>query len=133
MVTSGVTEALNLSIRAVTRAGDVVAVESPGCFEILRALEALQLRAIEIPHVPKLGVNLDLLEAASAEHPIKAILLTATCHNPVGDCVDDARKELIVRFAADRRIRLSRGMHSVIWSSAENGRARSRRSTPRAS
>ncbi len=109
VVTSGVTEALNLSIRAVARAGDVVAVESPGCFEILRALEALQLRAIEIPHVPKLGVNLDLLDSAAAQHAIKAILLTATCHNPVGDCVDDARKELIVRFAAERRIPIIEG------------------------
>ena len=109
VITSGATEAINLSIRAVARAGDVVAVESPGCFEILRALEALQLHAIEIPHVPKLGVNLDLLEAASARHPIKAILLTATCHNPVGDCVDDARKELIVRFAAERRIPIIEG------------------------
>ena len=109
VITSGAIEAINLSIRAVARAGDVVAVESPGCFEILRALEALQLHAIEIPHVPKLGVNLDLLEAASARHPIKAILLTATCHNPVGDCVDDARKELIVRFAAERRIPIIEG------------------------
>ncbi len=109
VVTSGATEALNLSIRAVARAGDVVAVESPGCYEILRALEALQLRAIEIPHVPKLGVNLDLLDAAAAQHAIKAILLTATCHNPVGDCVDDARKELIVRFAAERRIPIIEG------------------------
>src|SRR5262245_14588991 len=109
VVTSGVTEAFNLSIRAVARAGDVVAVESPGCFEILRALEALQLNAIEIPHVPKRGVNIDLLATAADRHPIKAILMTATCHNPVGDCVDDERKELIVRFAAERRIPIIEG------------------------
>jgi DNA-binding transcriptional MocR family regulator len=109
VVTSGVTEAFNLSIRAVARAGNVVAVESPGCFEILRALEALQLNAIEIPHVPKLGVNIDLLETTTARHPIKAILMTATCHNPVGDCVDDERKALIVRFAAERRIPIIEG------------------------
>ena len=109
VVTSGSIEAYNLSIRAVARAGDVVAVESPGCFEILRALEAMQLRAVEIPHVPKRGIDLDLLATAAARHTIKAILLTATCHNPVGDCVDDGRKEMIVRFAAERQIPIIEG------------------------
>ena len=109
VITSGSVEAYNLSIRAVARPGDVVAVESPGCFEILRALEALQLRAVEIPHVPKLGINLDLLKGAAAHHAIKAILMTATCHNPVGDCVDDARKEAIVRFATERQIPILEG------------------------
>jgi DNA-binding transcriptional MocR family regulator len=109
VITSGSVEAYNLSIRAVTRPGDVVAVESPGCFEILRALEALQLRAVEIPHIPKLGINLDLLRRATAQHAIKAILVTATCHNPVGDCVDDVRKEAIVRFATERQIPILEG------------------------
>ena len=49
LVTSGSTEALNLSIRAVTKPGDVVAVESPSCYETLQVLEALHLRAVEVP------------------------------------------------------------------------------------
>ena len=59
VITSGSTEALNLSIRAVAKPGDVVAVETPGCFEILTALKALHMRAIEVPHVGGSGIDLE--------------------------------------------------------------------------
>ena len=58
VVTSGSTEALNLAIRAVTSPGSVVAVESPSCYETLQVLESLHLRAVEVPHVPKQGIDL---------------------------------------------------------------------------
>jgi DNA-binding transcriptional MocR family regulator len=109
IVTSGATEALNLSIRAVTRPGDVVAVDSPGCYEILQVLESLQLRAVEIPHVLRTGIDPDLLAAAARKYPLKAIILNATCHNPFGDCVDDARKADIVAFATAHDIPLIEG------------------------
>jgi DNA-binding transcriptional MocR family regulator len=100
VVTSGSTEALNLAIRAVAKPGDVVAVESPGCFDVLEALEALQMRAVEVPHVPHAGVHQALLAAAAKKHRVKALLVNATCHNPIGDCVPDARKAELVAFAA---------------------------------
>jgi DNA-binding transcriptional MocR family regulator len=106
VVTSGATEALNLSIRAVAKAGDVVAVESPGCYEILQALEALQLRAIEIPHVPKQGVDLEWVAAAARRHRLKALMLNTSCHNPIGDCVSDASKAALVAFATKHDIAL---------------------------
>src|SRR4030095_9147427 len=68
VVTSGCTEALNLAIRAVAKAGDVVGVESPGCYENLQALEALQMRALELPHQPRTGVDLENLRRASEKH-----------------------------------------------------------------
>jgi DNA-binding transcriptional MocR family regulator len=104
VVTSGATEALNLSIRALAKAGDVIAVESPGCFEMLQALEALQIKALEVPHVLHRGIDLDLIRNASRGSRIKGIILNATCHNPLGDCVTDEAKAEIVRFAAERGI-----------------------------
>jgi len=109
IVTSGATEALNLSIRAVAGPGDVVAVESPGCYEILQVLESLQMRALEVPHVRGRGIDLDLLESAARRHPLKAIILNVTCHNPLGDCVDDESKERIVEFAASRDLPIVEG------------------------
>ena len=100
VVTSGATEALNLSIRAVARPGDVIAVESPGCFEMLQTLEALHMRAIEVPHVPRTGIDLAMLGAAARRHRIKAMIVNATCHNPFGDCVTDVKKAETVAFAA---------------------------------
>ncbi len=109
IVTSGATEALNLAIRAVTRPGDVVAVESPSCYETLQVLEALHLRAIEVPHVPHEGIHLGLLDETVARHRVAAIITIATCHNPVGDCVDDSSKARIVAFAARHDIPIVEG------------------------
>jgi DNA-binding transcriptional MocR family regulator len=106
VITSGVTEALNLSVRAVARPGNVVAVESPGCYEILQALEAMQIRAFEVPHVPRSGFDLALLASAVKRHRIKAILVNATCHNPLGDCLSDERKAEIVDFATAHDVAL---------------------------
>jgi DNA-binding transcriptional MocR family regulator len=98
IVTAGATEALSLAVRATTSPGDVVAVESPGCFEMLRGLPALGLRALEIPHHPD-GIDIDLLRAAVRRHRVKAVMLNATCHNPLGDCATDARKADLARLA----------------------------------
>jgi DNA-binding transcriptional MocR family regulator len=106
IVTSGGTEAINLAIRAVAKPGDVVGVESPGCYEKLQALEALQMRALEIPHQPHTGIDLDMLDIACRKHRLKAILLNASCHNPFGDCIPDANKAAIVAFAAERGVPL---------------------------
>ena len=99
VVTSGWTEAFNLSVRAVAKPGDVVAVETPGCYEVLHALEALHMRALEVPHVRGHGIDLNALSAAIQKHRIKAVLLCVTCHNPIGECVTDERKAEIVQFA----------------------------------
>ena len=99
VVTSGSTEALNLAIRAVTSPGSVVAVESPSCYETLQVLESLHLRAVEVPHVPKQGIDLSLLDAAVTRYRVAAIITIATCHNPMGDCVTDDHKARIVACA----------------------------------
>lgn len=109
IITSGSTEALNLSIRAATRPGDLVAVESPGCYETLQILESLHLRALEIPHVPGEGVNLSLLASAVRKHRVAALITTATCHNPLGDCVGDDSKAEIVAFATRHDITIVEG------------------------
>jgi DNA-binding transcriptional MocR family regulator len=48
VVTAGATEALHLALRATCAPGDAVAVASPTYFGVLRALELLGLRAIEV-------------------------------------------------------------------------------------
>jgi DNA-binding transcriptional MocR family regulator len=102
LVTSGSTEALALAIRAVAVPGDVVAVESPGCFEMLEALQALHVRALEVPHVPGEGIDLGMLERAARRHRVKAMIVNVTCHNPFGDTVSDAHKAAMVQFASSR-------------------------------
>jgi DNA-binding transcriptional MocR family regulator len=109
LVTSGETEALNLCVRAVARPGDVVAVDSPGCYAILQALEAFKMRAVEIPHVPRAGMDRALLAEAVRKHRVKAIIVVATCHSAFGDCDSDESKAELVAFATRHDIPLIEG------------------------
>jgi DNA-binding transcriptional MocR family regulator len=86
-----------------------VAVESPGCYEILQALEAMRIRALEVPHVAGKGIDLDLLAAAARRHRIRAMMMNATCQNPLGDCVADASKAEVVAFATEHDIAIIEG------------------------
>jgi len=64
IVTHGGIEVVNLVLRAVTRPGDTVAIESP-CFSgLLQVQEALGLRALEIPTSPSSGLVIEALELA---------------------------------------------------------------------
>ena len=109
IVTSGSTEAINLSIRAVARPGDIIAVETPGCYEVLQVLEALHMRAYEIPHVPGHGPDLDTLASAVDKHRVKAALFTVTCQNPLGECLAEDRKAEIIELATRRQLPIIEG------------------------
>ncbi|NMG01185.1 PLP-dependent aminotransferase family protein [Aromatoleum toluolicum] len=96
VVTSGAMEGLNLCLQAVTRPGDLIAIESPTFYAGLQASERLGLKVIEIPTHPREGVSLPALEDALRHHPVKACLLMLNFANPTGSLVpDEHRKDLI--------------------------------------
>jgi DNA-binding transcriptional MocR family regulator len=99
-------EAINLCLRAVTKPGDLVALESPTFFGFLQVLETLGLRALEIPTHPRNGLSLDALELALAEHPVKAVLAMPTVSNPLGATMPDASKKRLVEMLAARGVPL---------------------------
>lgn len=99
-------EALNLALRAVTRPGDTVALESPTYYGFLQILESLGLRALEIPTHPRTGISLDALEVALRTHEIKAALVMPTVSNPIGATMTDRAKERLVTLLAARRVPL---------------------------
>ncbi len=92
VVTIGCTEALNLALRAITRPGDTIAIETPSYFGILQTTQALGLKVIEIPSDPREGICLDALRHAIETCPIKAVLVIPTFQNPLGSCMTDERK-----------------------------------------
>ena len=99
VTTVGATEALSLALRAVAKAGDSIAVESPTYFGVLQAIESFGMRAVEIPAHPRSGMDLDALEDALRAGPVKAIVLTANVSNPLGAVMPDEAKERLVRIA----------------------------------
>jgi DNA-binding transcriptional MocR family regulator len=72
VITCGCTEALTLALKAVTRPGDAVAIESPTYFGILQILEALDLRALELPTDATTGIELAALHDALTRRTIAA-------------------------------------------------------------
>lgn len=106
ITTTGCMEAINLCLRAVTQPGDTVALESPTYYGFLQILQALGLRALEIPTDPRSGISLDALEAALATHPVKAVLVMPNVSNPVGATMSDAAKKRLVSILAARGVPL---------------------------
>ena len=106
VVTAGGLEALNLCLRAVTRPGQVIAVESPTYFGILQAAEALGLRAVEVPSEPGTGIRLDLLERAIVRHRAVAVVCMTTCHNPLGSVLSRADKADLVGLITRHQVPL---------------------------
>jgi DNA-binding transcriptional MocR family regulator len=99
VTTIGATEGLTLALRAVAKAGDVIAVESPTYFGVLQAIEGLGMRALEIPAHPRTGLDLDALEEALRTQSVKAIMVTPNVSNPLGSIMPDDAKERLVRLA----------------------------------
>ncbi|MDX5445526.1 MAG: PLP-dependent aminotransferase family protein [Zoogloeaceae bacterium] len=100
IVTSGAMEALSLCLQAVTRPGDLIAVESPTFYAGLQASERLGLRVIEIPSHPRDGVSVPALAEVLQRHPVKACLFMLNFANPTGARVpDETRRELLQLLA----------------------------------
>ncbi|MGB0783088.1 MAG: PLP-dependent aminotransferase family protein [Marinomonas sp.] len=95
-ITLGCQNALMLSLQAVAKAGDTIAIESPAYHGVLQVIEVLNLKAVEIPCCTETGINLDLLEEAAEEWDIKACIVTPNNQNPIGATLNyQARKRLI--------------------------------------
>jgi DNA-binding transcriptional MocR family regulator len=96
VIVNGALEGLNLSLKAVTRPGDAVVVESPAFYGALQALENANLRAIEVPVQPREGMDLQALQLAIEKHQPKAVWLMTNFQNPVGSLMPDAKKQALV-------------------------------------
>lgn len=106
VITASCIHAVGLCLRAVTKPGDVVALESPTHFGFLDLLESLNLRALEIPTHPKNGMSLAALQLACDTQPVKAVLAVPTLSNPLGAVMRHADKQALVRFLSNRQIPL---------------------------
>lgn len=100
VTTFGTQEALALCLKAVAREGDAIAIESPVYYGILQLLEALGMRAVEIPTSPRDGMSITALEQVLQQHPIKAVMLISNVSNPLGCTMSDSSKEQLVQLLA---------------------------------
>ncbi|TCS35907.1 PLP-dependent aminotransferase family protein [Reinekea marinisedimentorum] len=99
ITTMGAQNAISHALRALTTAGDIVAVESPCYFGLLQMIEGFGLKAIEIPTDPVTGISVDALTLALQRWPIKAILTIPAFTNPLGCIIPMEKKRILIQLA----------------------------------
>jgi DNA-binding transcriptional MocR family regulator len=106
VITNGGLEALMLGIRAVARAGDVVAIESPAFYAQLQAAQLYGLKALQIATSPVEGIDLSALSGALNKHRVKACWLMTSFQNPTGALMPEEKKKDLVRLLAKHDVPL---------------------------
>lgn len=106
VVTAGCMEAIVMCLKAVTKAGDTVAIESPTYFGIFQVMESLGLKVIEIPSDAETGVKLEAFEKAIKKFNIKACVFVPNFCNPLGSCMPDENKKKLVEIITKHKIPL---------------------------
>ncbi|MFB8235473.1 PLP-dependent aminotransferase family protein [Kitasatospora purpeofusca] len=98
LITSGAQHGLAITIMAMLKAGDVVAVDAltyPG-FKVLA--HAFHLDLEPIPTTAD-GPDLDALEKLCATRPVRAIYTMPTLHNPLGWVMPAADRTRLIKIA----------------------------------
>ena len=104
-VTMGCVEALNLSLRAVAKPGDTIALESPVYFVMLQMIESLGMKALEIPTHPRTGMSIEALDLATQKPgAVRAVMVTPSFTNPLGCLMPDANRKALVAMCEARDI-----------------------------
>lgn len=104
VVTSGCQEAILMTLKAITKPGDTVAIETPTYPGFWQICDLLSLEILEIPTHPSRGISLGALELAVERWDVKALLLSSNFSNPTGNLMSDEKKEDIVKFCTKKDI-----------------------------
>ena len=106
IVTAGCLEAITICLKAVTKYGDTVALESPTYFGIYQAIESLGLKVIEISSDPVTGIDLNNLQKVIKKFSVKACVVIPNFNNPLGSCMPDENKKKLVEIITRNNIPL---------------------------
>jgi DNA-binding transcriptional MocR family regulator len=93
VITNGCHEAIFLALMAVCEPGDTVVLESPIYFNLLKLLQHLKLKIIEIPGSGDEGLNLNTLRYVLDNHSVKAVFSISNVNNPKGFSMSRAKKK----------------------------------------
>ena len=101
-ISNGCQHSLFLALMAVCKAGDVVAVETPGFYGVLQLLEQLQIKVVEIPVIPTQGMDIQALEQAVNRWPVRAVIITPAFATPIGALMPDTARRRLMALANEQ-------------------------------
>ncbi len=100
MVTNGSLEAGAMLFRQMLSPGDRVVVEQPSYDRTLLLLEQLGVEFVPIP-LESDGIDVDAMEAALKDGPIKLAHIIPNFHNPAGCTLSAGKRARLVELAAE--------------------------------
>jgi len=100
VITAGAMEAITVSLRAVTRPGDTVLVETPTYYGLLQAVAGLGLQVLEVPNHAAHGIDVARLRELLGRHTVRAALLVPNFNNPTGSVTRDEDKRALLDACA---------------------------------
>jgi DNA-binding transcriptional MocR family regulator len=100
MVTNGSMEAAALLFRYMVEPGDRVIVEQPSYDRTLLLLGRTGAELVPVP-LQSDGIDVDALERALADGPVKFAHIIPNFHNPAGCTLSLAKRERLVELAAE--------------------------------
>ena len=104
-VTNGAIQALMLALRTITKTGDVVAVESPGYYGFYFLLQFFNLKAIEIPSDPQIGIDINVLQTVLDDGLRPAcVLLSSNYANPTGALMPETNREALIDICSKHNL-----------------------------
>ncbi|NJB68357.1 DNA-binding transcriptional MocR family regulator [Desulfobaculum xiamenense] len=106
IITNGAIEAVYITLRSLTRPGDIVCIQSPSYYCFLQLLETLGLRVVEISSCPNYGIDPAELREVLDKYDIRACIFSPNFNNPDGSLTPDDAKKEIVSMLAERDIPL---------------------------
>ncbi len=100
LVVSGAQHGLAVSMMALLKPGDVVAVDALTYSGFKVLAEALHLELVAIP-VTRFGPDLAVLQKLCRRRPVRALYCMPTLHNPLGWVLELDQREELVRIARE--------------------------------
>jgi DNA-binding transcriptional MocR family regulator len=104
IIVNGATEGLSLALRAVTKPGEAVLIESPTYYGIVHILDQIGLRAVAVPASAREGLSIDGVERALKRQRIAAIALIPNFNNPLGSVMPEKNRLALLELAMRHRV-----------------------------
>ncbi|WP_240647986.1 PLP-dependent aminotransferase family protein [Pararobbsia silviterrae] len=100
VMTSGITQAIDLIARIYVQPGDTVLVADPAWFQMFGRFASQGARLVGIPYTPD-GPDLDALERLVVEFKPRMLVLNTVLHNPTGTSLGAAQAFRILKIAEE--------------------------------
>lgn len=104
IITLGCQNAIMHALQAVARPGDTIAIETPTYHGLLQAVDALQLKAVEIPCHADQGLDIEALESCLNQWDIKACVVTPCNQNPTGATLNSVNRKRLLTLCGHHNV-----------------------------